>query len=45
LYTPLLELIQNQSKLLPIHKYESRTWGPAASDNLLAKDGLLWRRP
>ncbi len=45
LYTPLLELIQDKPWFLPIHQYESRTWGPAASDALLSRDGLLWRRP
>jgi glucose-6-phosphate 1-dehydrogenase len=45
LYTPLLELIEDSPWQLPVHPYESRTWGPAAADALLAKDGLLWRRP
>jgi glucose-6-phosphate 1-dehydrogenase len=45
LYTPLLELIEDSPWQLPIHPYESRTWGPAAADALLARDGLLWRRP
>ncbi len=45
LYTPLLELIENSPWQLPIHQYESRTWGPAAADALLAHDNLLWRRP
>ncbi|MEB3331932.1 MAG: glucose-6-phosphate dehydrogenase [Synechococcaceae cyanobacterium] len=45
LYTPLLELIEEQSGRLPVHPYEARTWGPAAADNLLAEDGLIWRRP
>ncbi|BEV36549.1 glucose-6-phosphate dehydrogenase [Synechococcus sp. M16CYN] len=45
LYTPLLELIEDSPWRLPIHPYESRTWGPAAADALLARDGLLWRRP
>jgi len=45
LYTPLLELIEDSPWKLPIHPYESRTWGPAAADALLAQDGLLWRRP
>lgn len=45
LYTPLLELIEDSPWQLPIHPYESRTWGPAAADALLANDGLLWRRP
>ncbi len=45
LYTPLLELIEDSPWQLPIYPYESRTWGPAEADNLLAKDNLLWRRP
>ena len=45
LYTPLLELIEENPCQLLIHPYESRTWGPAAADILLARDGLLWRRP
>jgi glucose-6-phosphate 1-dehydrogenase len=45
LYTPLLELIEDAPWQLPVHPYEARTWGPAASDNLLAEDGLIWRRP
>ncbi len=45
LYTPLLELIEDVPWQLPIYQYESRTWGPAESDALLAKDQLLWRRP
>ncbi len=45
LYTPLLELIEDSPWQLPIHQYESRTWGPAEADTLLAKDNLLWRRP
>ncbi len=45
LYTPLLELIEDSPWQLPIYPYESRTWGPTASDDLLAKDNLLWRRP
>ncbi|MEB3303545.1 MAG: glucose-6-phosphate dehydrogenase [Cyanobacteriota bacterium] len=45
LYTPLLKLIEDSPWQLPVHPYESRTWGPAASDNLLAEDGLIWRRP
>jgi glucose-6-phosphate 1-dehydrogenase len=28
-----------------VHPYEARTWGPAAADNLLADEGLIWRRP
>ena len=45
LYTPLLELIEDMPWQLPIYQYESRTWGPAEADALLAKDQLLWRRP
>ncbi len=45
LYTPLLEMIQDTPWQLPVHNYESRTWGPAAADSLLARDNLLWRRP
>ncbi len=45
LYTPLLELIEDSPWQLPIHSYESRTWGPSESDELLARDQLLWRRP
>ncbi len=45
LYTPLLELIEDVPWQLPIYPYESRTWGPAEADALLAKNSLLWRRP
>jgi glucose-6-phosphate 1-dehydrogenase len=45
LYTPLLELIEDAPWQLPVHPYEARTWGPGASDNMLAEDGLIWRRP
>jgi glucose-6-phosphate 1-dehydrogenase len=45
LYTPLLELIEDSPWQIPVHPYEARTWGPGASDNMLAEDGLIWRRP
>ncbi|MFW6730454.1 MAG: glucose-6-phosphate dehydrogenase [Synechococcus sp.] len=45
LYTPLVELIEQSPWQLPVYPYEARTWGPAAADSLLARDGLLWRRP
>jgi glucose-6-phosphate 1-dehydrogenase len=45
LYTPLLELIEDSPWQLPVHPYEARTWGPGASDNLMAEDVLIWRRP
>jgi glucose-6-phosphate 1-dehydrogenase len=45
LYTPLLELIEDAPWQLPIHPYEAGTWGPGAADNLMAEEGLMWRRP
>ena len=45
LYTPLLELIEDNPSLLPVVPYEAGTWGPGAADSLLASDGLMWRRP
>ena len=45
LYTPLIELMENSPWKLPIFKYESRTWGPSESDQLLSKDNIFWRRP
>lgn len=45
LYTPLLELIEDNPAQLPVVPYEASTWGPGAADNLLARDGLMWRRP
>jgi glucose-6-phosphate 1-dehydrogenase len=45
LYTPVLELIEDAPWRLPVQPYEARTWGPAASDSMLADDGLGWRRP
>ena len=45
LYTPLIELMENAPWKLPVHKYESMTWGPPESDQLLAKDNIFWRRP
>ena len=45
LYTPLIELMENAPWKLPTYKYESMTWGPPESDQLLAKDNIFWRRP
>ena len=45
LYTPLIELMENAPWKLPIHKYESKTWGPSESDRMLSKDNIFWRRP
>ena len=41
----VLELIEDAPSQLPVYPYEARTWGPGAADNLLAEDGLMWRRP
>jgi len=30
---------------VPLYPYEAGTWGPAAADELLARDGRTWRRP
>ena len=45
LYTPLIELMDNSPWKLPIYNYESMTWGPPESDQLLSKDNIFWRRP
>ena len=45
LYTPVLDVLEDAPWQLPVHPYEAGTWGPAASDTLLARDDLLWRRP
>ena len=45
LYTPILEGIRQSPDRFPAYPYEAGTWGPAESDELLARDGLLWRRP
>ena len=45
LYTPLIELMENAPWKLPIYKYESMTWGPPESDQLLSQDNIFWRRP
>jgi glucose-6-phosphate 1-dehydrogenase len=28
-----------------LHEYPAYTWGPAAADDLLSRDGRVWRRP
>jgi glucose-6-phosphate 1-dehydrogenase len=38
--TPILEAFEDQS--VPLHLYEAGTYGPAASDALLAEDGYHW---
>jgi glucose-6-phosphate 1-dehydrogenase len=30
---------------VPIHTYESGTWGPQAADEFIWRDGFRWRRP
>ena len=45
LYTPLIDLMDNSPWKLPIYNYESMTWGPPESDQLLSKDNIFWRRP
>ena len=45
LYTPLIELMDNSPWKLPIYNYESMTWGPPESDQLISKDNIFWRRP
>jgi glucose-6-phosphate 1-dehydrogenase len=30
---------------VPLSQYEAGTWGPAQSDELMARDGRRWRRP
>jgi len=44
LYTPLIELMDNSPWKLPIYNYESMTWGPPESDQLISKDNIFWRR-
>jgi glucose-6-phosphate 1-dehydrogenase len=29
----------------PLDQYESGTWGPACADDLMARDGRVWRMP
>jgi len=40
---PILEAWQNSKKEIP--KYEAGTWGPAEADELIERDGRVWRRP
>ena len=40
---PILEAWKQSKPNFP--NYESGTWGPAAADELLEKDGRRWRRP
>lgn len=38
-------VIQHWSRKHSIDSYESGTWGPKSSDEMLARDGRTWRRP
>ncbi len=44
LITPILEQWQN-SPAPTFPNYAAGTWGPRAADNLLARDGRVWREP
>ncbi|MFO7692098.1 MAG: glucose-6-phosphate dehydrogenase [Vicinamibacterales bacterium] len=41
---PVLNVVQQEPAAL-LHDYAASTWGPAAADALLARDGRSWRRP
>jgi glucose-6-phosphate 1-dehydrogenase len=41
---PILELVGAKPDDL-LHEYSAFSWGPAAADALLARDGRAWRRP
>lgn len=41
LFTPILERWA-EDKSENLHPYQAGTWGPAASDSLLAREGRLW---
>jgi glucose-6-phosphate 1-dehydrogenase len=42
LFTPILEAWEKQKEDFP--NYAAGSWGPAAADELLAKDGRAWRK-
>jgi glucose-6-phosphate 1-dehydrogenase len=42
LFTPILEAWEKQKENFP--NYAAGSWGPAAADELLAKDGRAWRK-
>jgi glucose-6-phosphate 1-dehydrogenase len=41
---PILDLVGAEPDAL-LHEYPACSWGPAAADDLLARDGRVWRRP
>ena len=42
--TPILDVVEAKPDAL-LHEYPAGSWGPAAADALLARDGRAWRRP
>jgi glucose-6-phosphate 1-dehydrogenase len=42
--TPILDVVEATPDAL-LHEYPAGSWGPAAADALLARDGRAWRRP
>jgi glucose-6-phosphate 1-dehydrogenase len=43
LFTPVLEAWQNAQETHPLHTYPAASYGPAAADALIARDGRTWR--
>ena len=41
---PIEEAWQSKEDAPPLEFYPSGSWGPAAADELLARDGRAWRR-
>jgi len=41
---PILDVVGSQPDAL-LHEYPAGSWGPAAADALLTRDGRSWRRP
>jgi glucose-6-phosphate 1-dehydrogenase len=41
---PILDVVGAKPDEL-LHEYPAYTWGPAAADDLLSRDGRVWRRP
>jgi glucose-6-phosphate 1-dehydrogenase len=41
---PILNLVDAKPDEL-LHEYPAHSWGPAAADTLLAREGRAWRRP
>jgi glucose-6-phosphate 1-dehydrogenase len=45
LITPVLETWRARGEAGEIHPYAPGSWGPAAADQLLARDGRQWLEP